>query len=473
MNEASTSSNPRFAFTHWEVFAPLRQHVSFIVLFTLSAALAALAITYIYDEKYQADVTIIIKPTEVTRLKQHTNEDVALGVQLPNDIEYKVITQSISDLATSEPLLRRVVTRLHLDNPPNRDYTAYPFYERWWYETEDWLDDTAGDIWSILKYGRIVPENLTNKEIEKLAAKDVKVSSTDSYIYVLSVRDKVARRVRPIADAIAAEMIASQQVNDQYHAELRANQLRDRLKLKYDEVQNYESQIRTLLANAHVGGVQDDLTTEENIYSGLENNRLGVEAEITQTEAKIASADAQLKNAGDNGDNVVPGAQRLQGDDYKKTLSDRLANEILLAGDRRKSADLAAAITKSKARLAEFPRLQVQYDLLDSERKRAQHDYDLINDALQEEILQERSNVSPLLKAGPASSSGNPVTPIKVYHVGLALALGVLVALGIAFVFGYFEIFFFVSPKWIERQPKRREDEPIRGGILGAAPVLD
>src|SRR4029077_4924687 len=129
------------------------------------------------------------------------------------------------------------------------------------------------------------------------------------------------------------------------------------------------------------------------------------------------------------------GAQRLQGDDYKKTLSDRLANEILLAGDRRKSADLAAAITKSKARLAEFPRLQVQYDLLDSERKRAQHDYDLINDALQEEILQERSNVSPLLKAGPASSSGNPVTPIKVYHVGLALALGVLVALGIAFVF--------------------------------------
>src|SRR5438552_7763740 len=126
MNEGSTNNSSSFAFTHWEVFEPLRRHVSFIVLFTLSAALAALAITYIYDEKYQATVTIMIKPTEVTRLKQHTNEDEALGVQLPKDIEYKVITQSLSDLATSEPLLRRVVTKLHLDRAGDRDYSDDP-----------------------------------------------------------------------------------------------------------------------------------------------------------------------------------------------------------------------------------------------------------------------------------------------------------------------------------------------------------
>src|SRR5229473_7593674 len=145
MSEESTNSNSSFAFTHWEVFEPLRQHISFIVLFTMWAALAALAITYIYDEKYQATVTIVLKPTEVTRLKQHTNEDEALGVPVPNDIEYKVITQSLSDLATSEPLLRRVVTKLHLDRAADRDYSALPFLARWYDEIEDWLDDKAGE----------------------------------------------------------------------------------------------------------------------------------------------------------------------------------------------------------------------------------------------------------------------------------------------------------------------------------------
>jgi uncharacterized protein involved in exopolysaccharide biosynthesis len=435
----------------------------------LSAALAALAITYVYDEKYQATVTIMLKPTEVTRLKQHTNEDEALGVPVPNDIEYKVITQSLTDLAQSEPLLRRVVTKLHLDRADDRDYSADPFYERWYYELRDWSSDTLGDLWSILKYGRIIPEDLTNKEIEKLAQKDVKIDSTDSYVFVLKVRDKVQRRVAPIADAIAGEMIAMQRTNDQRHAQLRTNQLRGRLAAKYTEIQGYENRIRSLMKNANVASVQEDLITEENIYSGLKNNWLAVEAEISQTEAKIASADAKLTNGGDT---AAPGAQRLLGDDYKKMVSDRLSNQILLAGDQRKSASLSASMAKSEAHLREFPQLQVEYDLLDSERKRAQHDYDQINDALQEEILQEQSSVTALLKAGPAASTGDPVTPIKIYHVGLAAALGVLVALGIAFVFGYFEIRIFMSPTSIGRGPTRREDEPVRG-IRGAAPVLD
>jgi uncharacterized protein involved in exopolysaccharide biosynthesis len=467
MNEGPASNrNGPFAFTHWEVFEPLRQHVSFIVLFTLSAALAALIITYLYDEKYEATVTIMLKPTEVTRFKQHNNEDLALGAPLPNDIEFKVITQSLSDLMQSEPLLRRVVTRLHLDMPPKRDYSAYSFYQRWWYEIEDWLDDTAGDIWSILKYGRIIPENYTDKEIQKLADKDTKISSEDSYVFVMKVRDKAQRRVTHIADAIAAEMIATQQANDRMQAELRTAQMRERLRAKYAEIQDAERKIEKLLGSAHSASIQEELVQEENLYSGLKSNWLTVEAEMSQLDAKIASADAKLRNAAAESE---PGDQRLRGDDYRKMASDRLTDEILLDGDRRKAASLEAAMSKSQVRLREFPRLQVEYDLLDSNRKRAQTDYDQINEALQEEILREKNDTTALMTAAPATATDKPVTPIKIYHVGLAAALGALVALGIAFLFGYFEIRLFVSPRYVEYRPPRPQEEPLR--VLAASAV--
>ena len=471
MNEgSSTNPNSRpFAFTHWEVFEPLRQHVSFVVLFTLYAAIAALILTYIYDEKYQATVTLILTPTEVTRLKQHTNVDLALGVPVPNDIEFKVIIQSMTDLMQSAPLLRRVVTQLHLNNPPDRDYSAQPFYQRWWNETEDWLNDTVGDLWSILKWGRIIPENFTDKEIEKLAQKDTKIDSEDSYVFVMKVRDKIQRRVAPIADAIAAEMIATQRANDRKNAEMKTAQMRERLKANYAEIQDAERRIETLLGTSHVASIQEELVQEENIYSGLKSSWLAVEAEISQTEARIASADAKLQNGSVH---VVPGAQRLQGDDYRKMASDRLTNQILLDGDRKKASSLVTAMATSQARLQEFPRLQVEYDLLDSNRKRAQNDYDEMNDALQEAILQAKNESTALMKASAATSTDKPVTPIKIYHVGLAAALAALVAFGIAFLFGYFEIRLFVSPRYLDRQPPRSRDAPERG-IPGAAPVLD
>ena len=281
--------------------------------------------------------------------------------------------------------------------------------------------------------------------------------------------NKIQRRVAPIADAIAAEMIATQRANDQKNAEMKTAQMRERLKANYAEIQDAERRIENLLGTSHVASIQEELVQEENIYSNLKNTWLAVEAEISQTEARIASADAKLQNGSVH---VVPGAQRLQGDDYRKMASDRLTNQILLDGDRKKASSLVTAMARSQARLQEFPRLQVEYDLLDSNRKRAQNDYDEMNDALQEAILQAKNEATALMKASAATSTDKPVTPIKIYHVGLAAALAALVAFGIAFLFGYFEIRLFVSPRYLDRQPPRSRDAPERG-IPGAAPVLD
>jgi uncharacterized protein involved in exopolysaccharide biosynthesis len=151
--------------------------------------------------------------------------------------------------------------------------------------------------------------------------------------------------------------------------------------------------------------------------------------------------------------------------------SEKLASEVALDGYTQQSASLEHSMAKLQARMQEFPKLQVEYDLLDNNRTRAQHDYMQINDALQEAVLQEQSNVTALILAGRASSAGLPVTPIKIYHVGLAAALGLLVAVGLAFVFGYFDVRFFMSSEG-PGEPKPERSIPVRA-IAGAHPVAD
>jgi uncharacterized protein involved in exopolysaccharide biosynthesis len=122
------------------------------------------------------------------------------------------------------------------------------------------------------------------------------------------------------------------------------------------------------------------------------------------------------------------------------------------------------------ARLQQLSRAEVEFDLLDSKRQRDQRDYSLINDALQEEILLEGNSVTSLIIAGDAVASNEPATPIKIYHVGLAFGLGLLLAIGIAFVFGYFDIRFFMSPKRSDKQP--RSERAARAPLAHPVPTI-
>ena len=92
-----------------DAMQPLREHLAFIVVFVLSAMLSALALTYIYSERYRAEATIFFKPAETTKLTQHTTE--ALGAPFPSNTQFIAVDKTISQLLDSDALLRQVVVR--------------------------------------------------------------------------------------------------------------------------------------------------------------------------------------------------------------------------------------------------------------------------------------------------------------------------------------------------------------------------
>ena len=67
-------------------------------------------------------------------------------------------------------------------------------------------------------------------------------------------------------------------------------------------------------------------------------------------------------------------------------------------------------------------------------------DYLLINDALQEVLVRESSSESEIGILHHAKVPSSPVSPVKVYHVGLAGVLGLMVSIGLVYVLSYFNI---------------------------------
>lgn len=449
MNETYVKNpNPPFVFSRWEVFKPLRQHAYFIWLFVLSAALSALFITYIYSDKYEAQVTMMLKPTEVTRLTAHPADTEALGAPVPQ-LEYKIVEQTLQDLVQSEPVLRDVVTKLHLDAPVSRDYSGLPVYQRWCRESKDWFSDYGGDAWSVLKYGRVIHENPTNKAIETLA-KNVSIDSQDSYVFVLKVRDKHYDRVDAIANELAQELRTTLRDSEQAAAQTRSAELRVRLAKKYSELESEEIKVRNVLEVARTPSIADEIDKDLGQYAELKSTWLDLHSQISQTRATVAAYDTKLSTMGMA---PIAGQQRLSADDFKKMASDRLTAQVALDGLLHKSASLDESLERLDRRLQELPRLQVEYDLLDTNRTRSKRDYSQINDALQEEILQEENSVTALVVAGLAVATNQPVAPIKIYHVALATILGMLLAIGMAFVLGYFEVRVFMSAESIRERP--------------------
>jgi uncharacterized protein involved in exopolysaccharide biosynthesis len=340
---------------------------------------------------------------------------------------------------------------LHLDKPEPRVYSG-PFYYRWYKESKDWLSDEGSDAWSILKYGRVIDEDPIDGAVTTLR-KNLSIDSEDSYVFELKVRDKHPDRVAAIANEIGQAVIAMLRTNQQTPAQTRSTELRERLTKKYHEIQAAEERISNLLNSGHTASIQEEIDKGTGQYIELKTSWLDLQSQVQQQRATIAAYDAKLKGSS----NPSPGEQRLQSEDFKKMMSDRLNAQLSLAGIEHKSASLGRSLVALQARLLELPQLQVQYDLLENNRERAQHDYSLINDALQEAIIEEQNSVTALAVVGAAATSNSPATPIKIYHVGLATGLALLLAVGMAFVLGYFEIELFMSPE----RPRNERSEAL------------
>ena len=99
--------------------------------------------------------------------------------------------------------------------------------------------------------------------------------------------------------------------------------------------------------------------------------------------------------------------------------------------------------------------MQAQYDFLAARLTAAKRDFAALSDAHLEATIELATGQSQLQLQAEATAPPVPISPIKIYHVGAAGALALMIAIGLAYVFDYFDIKLFLPAAGGARAARR------------------
>jgi uncharacterized protein involved in exopolysaccharide biosynthesis len=450
---AAAGDEPASGLSGRESLRPLREHRAFIAVFVLSAMLSALALTYIYSERYRADATIFFKPSDVTEMNQHGQE--ALGSRLPVPTQ-KNLTQTITQLATSDVVLRRVVADLHLDLPKRHD-TSGPWYRHYYKKLKYAVEDYADDIWKVLKYGEIINDPVTNA-VYRLY-KSVKITNDDSYVYTVAVTAETPAEAAQRTDHLVAVLTQLLQRDDRLAFEHRTAELVRLRDQKAREIESIEAAIQTLLATNRVASIDEELKSVTERLSKLRQQWADAQADLDQSNGKAAASAEKLRvplPTGEYGSPTSAHTSRISPDDYGKLTTKKLDSEVDSRGLRGRLAAIEHSYTELVPRIQVLTDVEAQEDLLAAKLASAKRDYSALTDSIAELAIRQTTGQSELHVQAKADGSIQPVSPIKIYHVLAATLLAGLVAVGLAYVLDYFEIRLFLPPAGGRSKGSRR-----------------
>jgi len=208
----------------------LAREKAFVGVFCLSAALTALALTYVGSEKYEASTAIFYRPQEIATSRP--SEIQSFGAPMPAP-PFKVIGRTLQEVAVSEVVLRPIVLELGLDHETKPQGGAW--YTRLYHAVRETAIDWGSRAWMLLKYGRVVEEDPLVKALIRVRD-NVSVSSEDSYVFYIRVRDKSAERAAQIVDKLAQRLVDWLRDEERKPGDEKRQQLGEQIADKQEEI---------------------------------------------------------------------------------------------------------------------------------------------------------------------------------------------------------------------------------------------
>ena len=447
----------------------LTSNATFVVVFVLSAILTALALSYVYSEKFESYTTISYRTQEVTRFKPQQSEAVGSPAPL---VPFKVIAQTLQEVLKSDAVLADVVAKLQLD--VNRTTYEGAWYVVLYWKAKDNLREFAHKTWMLLKYGRYIEEDPTQQAIQDLR-QNIGVINRDSYIFLIAVRDRYPDRAAQIADHLGLVLADWLLEFDRHPGRSRLDQLQSLIAEKSAAMGKLRKDIEGVLNENKVASAP--LETERLVVnlSTLQLEAQRLDSDIARAQQRQASVESKLAikqqilgsrlplqlaalapgaaaSAADTSPTGAPEApiERIQPEDFRKLASQQLFEGVELTSLVAKRRALQQSIDTITARLHRLPAIQTRLDALKLELASVERHYALLSDSYQEASVRATQPVSEVKVLHPAVVPMGPVTPIKVYHVLLAGGLGLLFAIGLVYLLAFLDVNILFSPRRVE-----------------------
>jgi uncharacterized protein involved in exopolysaccharide biosynthesis len=463
-----------------------------ILTFCLSAALTSLALTYVVSEKYVAHATMLYQPNETVSFRPKEHE--ALGFPTPL-VSLESIGNTLDEVLKSDGVIERVVRSLNLDVKRPRQQSNW--FMTAFHSTKDTIKEYAGKGWQLLRYGRILDKDPFGDAMANLR-KNLNIRRTaKAYTFRLEVLDNDPNLAAAVVDEAAktlALVLHDEQIRvarqtreslsvrlgqnqneitelrallDAFKQDTRVSSLSEELSLKLKTVASFQeeysrarnelralqrkrAEIQQQLDGQQRSVTYDSTTTQNPVVdemklelARLEVQRSGLLGKYTEEHQDVKALDARMaqvrRKIQTEAASVVRSESVRSNDIWQKLLGERLATdaeiEALTArinaygGSIGQESGLARELTSNEQRLGDLT-----LRLAGAERS-----YVLLSEAFEEARIAESraaSEVSILHSALPPRA---PARPIKVLHVGVSTGLSLVLGIGLAFLFNFFD----------------------------------
>ena len=462
-----------------------------IITFTLSAALTALALTYVFSEKYSASASILYQPNENVTFRPKTPE--ALGFPTPL-VTLETIGNTLEQLAKSDGVISEVVTTLKLHekrpNPP-ASWLVTTFRE-----VKDNVKGYAAQAWQIMRYGRLLPKDPFAEAMATLR-KDLRISrSNKAYTFQLEAISNHPQLSAAIVDCAAEvlskflqaerlefaresrtsiesrllqnerEIIDLRRQIDKFKKSSSVASLSEEVSLKLKAVAGYEEDLAR--AQADLNGlqrkrdeIQQQLEREEQWVeylststqnpigeemrldlARLEVERSGLLDKYTEANPEVRSLNARImqirQRLASESAKVVSSESKRLNDIYQKLLSDRLEADANIRALNERIQSYTSSIDRENSVTHALTAKEQQLADLYLQLSGAERSYALIGEAREEARIAESNIGREMSILHKAQVPIAPVRPVKIVHVALSGGLSLILAIGLAFVIDFF-----------------------------------
>jgi uncharacterized protein involved in exopolysaccharide biosynthesis len=407
-----------------EFLRMLYRHRAMIALLCLSAAISAAALTYAVTERFESKALVLVRPQEKLQIRPNAASKESLDFPLPQLIPFEAMSRTYGEVIKSNAIVDEVVRRLGLDQP------ADP--EGLWQNLKHYAKKAAANAWTLLKYGRLEPEDPLAEARENLQ-KFISVEPTrDTYVFEITFLGTEPNLAAAVVNTAAETFVEQNRAlarseNEEARAFL-SEQLAEAeaaVAKARAPLQKFKEANRTVLLDRELSGKTDALVDTE---VRRDRNRTDIERSM----ARVTELERSLKTRTDV---LVTG--RVQED----LTSSLLLEQTRLAGLRAEQKRLDALIEDYKESFGTTrPAEQLQYTRLQQDLDVAEGTYKQVRQAYDEAVLRASHTAEEIRVISPGLVPTYPKRPVKILYVAVSAALALVVGIAVALLAEYLRV---------------------------------
>lgn len=366
-----------------------------LILLFVSAAIAAVGVTYALDPQYESTALLLLRPYEKLRLEPNKSGKEILDYPVSQLGPIDAPSRTYIEVIKSPALAERVVLTLELHK--KRRLPAETYLKELWYRFKEWTRDRATDAWALLRYGAIRDADPLVGTVQRLQRNLALKTTKDTYVFEITFISNDPQEAAAVANQSADLFIEFMLGGDRKES----TSVREFLEVRLQQNERVLAAARRALTKFKDRHGTFALKEE---YSSKLKTIGELEKDLETSESKLAGLLDQYTNS------------------HPKVV-ERLA-------ERNR---LRASLARLRAEGASLPGKEKQLDDLQLRVKVAEDNYEAVNRTLEEARIQEASQASEVRVVSRASPAIYPSKPIKVYYGAAGTAAGLLI--GLSFVF--------------------------------------